>query len=203
VPFIFSIYRLQQLQHPNIKLNFINKDIFIPVASAARARNKQMTAALTIALAIALARRTNKRNIKKDDSNKAIALTALQTIEAKLSEQTEGLLQPRITDGEAINLNQNIEFIKSFNNLVNAKSTIIGKIRSIKIVELIDKLKEDIIIAEQLAALVRVADITDLNLKNKKKIRRLNASKYLNKKKISKSNRIKILQTIKTIKTDF
>lgn len=203
MPFIFSIYRLQQLQHPNIKLNFINKDIFIPVASAARARNKQMTAALTIALAIALARRTNKRNIKKDDSNKAIALTALQTIEAKLSEQTEGLLQPRITDGEAINLNQNIEFIKSFNNLVNAKSTIIGKIRSIKIVELIDKLKEDIIIAEQLAALVRVADITDLNLKNKKKIRRLNASKYLNKKKISKSNRIKILQTIKTIKTDF
>jgi hypothetical protein len=51
--------------------------------------------------------------------------------------------------------------------------------------------------------LVRVADITDLNLINKKKFRRINSNKYLNKKNIYRSNRIKILQTIETIKTDF
>jgi hypothetical protein len=98
---------------------------------------------------------------------------------------------------------QSIEFNKNFNNLVNAKSTIIGKIRSIKLVELMDKLREEILIAENLAALKRAADITDLNLINKKKFRRMNTSKYLNKKNIKLSNRIKILQTIETIKTDF
>lgn len=95
-----------------------------------------------------------------------------------------------------------IEFNKSFNNLVNAKLTIIGKIRSIKLVELMDKLKEEILIAEQLAALKRIADITDLNLINKKIFRRINKNKYLNKKNIKLSNRIKILQTIEIIKTD-
>jgi hypothetical protein len=50
--------------------------------------------------------------------------------------------------------------------------------------------------------LVRVADITNLNFLNKKKFRRINASKYLNKKNIYRSNRIKILQTIEIIKTD-
>jgi len=63
-----------------------------------------------------------------------------------------------------------IEFNKSYNNLVNAKLTIIGKIRSIKLVELLDKIKEANIRAEELAALKRVADITNLNLINKKKI---------------------------------
>ena len=43
----------------------------------------------------------------------------------------------------------------------------------------------------------------NLNLINKKKLRRINASKYLNKKNINRINRIKILQTIETIKTDF
>jgi len=97
----------------------------------------------------------------------------------------------------------NIENNKSFNNLVNAKSIIIGKIRSVKLIELIDKLKEEITIAEKLAAMVRVADITDLNLINKKKSRQINSNKYLNKKNIYRSNKIKILQTIETIKTDF
>jgi len=96
-----------------------------------------------------------------------------------------------------------LEIKNSFNNLVKAKSTIIGKIRSIKLLELIDQLKEKIVIAEKLAALVRVADITDLNFSNKKKSRKINSFKYLNKKNIFKSNRIKILQTIKSIKTDF
>jgi len=110
---------------------------------------------------------------------------------------------PKLIAGQAIDiLTQKPEFKKNFDNLVNAKSAIIGKIRSIKLVELIDKMKEEIIIAEKLAALVRVADITDLNLINKKQFRRINASKYLNKKNIYRSNRIKILQTIETIKTD-
>jgi hypothetical protein len=99
-------------------------------------------------------------------------------------------------------LKLNTELKKSFNNLVFAKSTIIGKIRSIKLIELIDKMKEEIIVAEKLAALERVADITNLNLINKKQFRRINATKYLNKKNIYRTNRIKILQTIKTIKTD-
>lgn len=100
-------------------------------------------------------------------------------------------------------ITERIEINENFNNLVNAKSIIIGKIRSIKLIELIDKMKEEIAIAEKLAALVRVADITDLNLINKKKSRRINSNKYLNKKNIYRSNRIKILQTIKTIKSDF
>jgi Mitochondrial ribosomal protein (VAR1) len=108
-----------------------------------------------------------------------------------------------ITSKNTYNLiSERIEINESFNNLVNAKSIIIGKIRSIKLIELIDKMKEEIAIAEKLAALVRVADITDLNLINKKKSRRINSNKYLNKKNIYRSNRIKILQTIKTIKSD-
>ena len=50
----------------------------------------------------------------------------------------------------------------------------IGKIRSIKLVELLDKIKENIIKDEELAALKRVADITNLNLNNKKKSSQLN-----------------------------
>jgi hypothetical protein len=98
---------------------------------------------------------------------------------------------------------RSIEFYKSYNNLVNAKLTIIGKIRSIKLIELLDKIKEANIRAEELAALKRVADITNLNIINKKKSRNINSSKYLIKKNILLSNRIKILHTIKTIKTDF
>ena len=41
--------------------------------------------------------------------------------------------------------------------------------------------KKKIAIAEKLAALIRVADITELNLINKKKSRRINSNKYLNK----------------------
>jgi hypothetical protein len=97
----------------------------------------------------------------------------------------------------------NLEIKNSFNNLVNAKSIVIGKIRSIKLLELIDQLKIELDIAEKLAALIRVADITDLNLNNKKKSRKINSFKYLNKKNIIKSNRIKILHAIKSIKNDF
>lgn len=46
---------------------------------------------------------------------------------------------------------------KSFTNLVNAKSTIIGKIRSIKLLELIDELKNRIKIIDELVVLVRFA----------------------------------------------
>jgi hypothetical protein len=102
-----------------------------------------------------------------------------------------------------VNLIQSNEYIKNFNNLVDAKSIIIGKIKSIKLIELIDKIKEESLIIEKLNALIRVADFTDLNKFNKKKYRRINASKYLNKKNINKLNRIKILQTIKTIKTEY
>ena len=87
-------------------------------------------------------------------------------------------------------------------NLVNAKSTIIGKIRSIKLIKLLDNLKEEIAIAEKLAALVRISDITDLRYSNKRINRKINSFKYLNKKKISKLNRIKILHTIKSINKD-
>lgn len=118
--------------------------------------------------------------------------------------------EPTAERGSEVNIynfipqrSERIEINESFNNLINAKSIIIGKIRSIKLIELIDKMKEEIAIAEKLAALVRVTNTTDLNLINKKKSRRINSNKYLNKKNIYRSNRIKILQTIKTIKSDF
>ena len=100
-------------------------------------------------------------------------------------------------------LKKNLEIQNSFNNLVNAKSIIIGKIKSIKLLELIDKIKITMDIAEKLIALIRVADITELNITNKKKSRKIYSYKYLNKKNIFKPNRIKILHTIKGIKKDF
>jgi len=90
-----------------------------------------------------------------------------------------------------------IEFNKTFNNLVNAKIIIIGKIRSIKLVELMDKLKEEILIAEKLAALKRVANITDLNLINKKIFRHMNKSKYLKKKILSYLIELKFYKRLK------
>lgn len=147
----------------------------------------------------------NSLNLTKNITNNKIKYnkSLINALPIKSNNYEAKALTKEIIHNTILNLVPSNEFIKSYNNLINAKSTIIGKIKSIKLIQLVDKLKEEILIAEQLEALVRVADFTDLNKKNKKKYRQINASKYLNKKKINKSNRIKILQTIKTIKTDF
>ena len=206
VPFIFTLSKLD----PYKKLGFISKEItlyqvlktdkmFIKDGAEFKSRiNKvafdpqQKSALWQASLGPVLLRSANGCEVKEE----AVQPEPLNKIGNNIAS---------LAVRQAANsLDLNIEFNKNFNNLVNAKSTIIGKIRSIKLVELIDKIKEEIIIAEKLAAMVRVADITNLNLVNKKKFRRINASKYLNKKIVYRSNRIKILQTIETIKkTEF
>lgn len=111
---------------------------------------------------------------------------------------------PGLKEFYKINLKNELEFKNNFNNLVDAKEIIIGKIRSIKLIELLDYLKEEIAIAEKLATLVRIASFTEFkNYANNNKFRKINSFKYLNKNNISKLNRITILHTIKSINKDF
>ena len=92
--------------------------------------------------------------------------------------------------------------IKNFKNLFLDKNTIIGKIKSINLVEVMDEVKRETLIAAKLADLLKKSDMTELSLRNKKTSRKINSFKHLNKKKIFKSNRIKILYAISSIKKD-
>jgi hypothetical protein len=122
------------------------------------------------------------------------------TAAEKLEEQQQ---QQQLLLATALLKNSNKEFKKTFQNLIDTKSTIIGKIRSIKLIEFIDKMKENKIKAEIEAAKVRLADITELNIDNKKKYRKVNRSRYIVKKAVNIYNRLKILHLIEVIKTDF
>jgi hypothetical protein len=187
VPLIFSIHRLD----PFKKLGFLNKDISLPVVTYGSALSH-------LANLPAVLQRPAESSLVEEQPvsvpGKVVSEIAAQDYSVRSRVTSQGI--------KFFNPIRSSEFTKNYNNLVNAKLTIIGKIRSIKLVELLDKIKEAQIRAEELAALKRVADITNLNLINKKKSRSLNSSKYLNKKHILLTNRIKILQTIETIKTD-
>lgn len=180
VPLIFSIYKQREAALQGKKLGFISKDISLISSSEftpSVAKQDKTINSLSTKTPTQLSVNSGLLEIGSSELNLAPSL--------QLEEQ------------------RSTKFNESFNNLVFAKSTIIGKIKSIKLIELIDRLKEQMLIAAKLAANKRINNITPLKLKNKKKLRHINATKYVNKKNIKKNNKNKILQTIKTTKTDF